>query len=120
MLSRTARPTATAKRDAPGSLTTEERRHLLAWVEAARAHGIDAAEDLRMRPWPEPVSADVIGVFRIGEDLAAWLVVGQQGVWTVVDVADGRVLTTQPALAAALASICPPQVAASAVGSGVG
>lgn len=119
MLSRTAHPAAT-RPDIAAGLTTEERRHLLAWVEGARARGIDAAEDLRMRPWPEPVPAEVIGVFRTGEDLAAWLVVGQQGVWTVVDVAGSRVLTTEPSLDQALACICPPQPAQAVTGNGMG
>ena len=119
MLSRTARPTAASRPDTAAGLTTEERRQLLAWLEAARARGIDAAEDLRMRPWPEPVPAEVIGVFRAGEGLAAWLVVGQQGVWTVVDVADSKVLTTEPSLAQALACICPPEAAQAALGDGM-
>jgi hypothetical protein len=81
---------------------------LLAWLDKARVGGIDATEDLRMRPWPMPVTAQVIGVYRSGLTMATWLVVGQNGLWTVVSVAEGTVLATRPTLAAALAIIHSP------------
>ncbi len=102
MLSRTSDPPAA--RTAPG-LTAEERRHLLTWLDSARDNGIDATEDLRMRPWPVPIVADVIGIFRAGEGMASWLLVGQNGLWTVVAVGDGEVLATHPSLREALAEI---------------
>ncbi len=95
---------------APGSLglSVDDRRHLLAWLDKARVGGIDATEDLRMRPWPMPVTAQVIGVFRTGMTMATWLVVGQNDLWTVVSVAESTVLATRPSLAAALAIIHSP------------
>jgi hypothetical protein len=102
MLSRTSVPPAA--RTASG-LTAEERRHLLSWLDSARESGIDATEDLRMRPWPVPIVAAVIGVFRAGEGMASWLVIGQNGLWTVVAVDDGEVLATHPSLREALAEI---------------
>ena len=89
-------------------LSVEDRRHLLSWLDGARASGIDATEDLRMRPWPMPVTAHVIGVFRSGMTMATWLVVGQNDLWTVVSVAEGTILATRPTLAAALAVIHTP------------
>ena len=86
-------------------LTVEERRHLMVWTDSARESGIDATEDLRLRPWPLPVSAAVIGVFRTGEGMASWLVVGQNGLWTVVSVREGNVMATRPTLADALTVI---------------
>ncbi|HEX3990801.1 MAG TPA: hypothetical protein VHX39_06485 [Acetobacteraceae bacterium] len=80
----------------------------MSWLDTARADGIDATEDLRLRPWPMPVTAQVIGVFRTGMTMATWLVVGQNGLWTVVSVAEGTVLATRPTLAAALAVIHSP------------
>jgi hypothetical protein len=108
MLSETSEPPATDPSPKSPGLTVEERRYLLAWTNAARAHGIDAAEDLRLRPWPVPIMADVIGVFRAGEGMASWLVVGQNGLWTVVSVAESEVLATMPTLAEALAIIHAP------------
>jgi hypothetical protein len=58
-----------------------------------------------MRPWPVPIVADLIGVFRQGEATASWLMVAQDGLWTVVSVAEGRVLATRPTLAEALVVI---------------
>jgi len=99
-------PAALASPKVPG-LTSEERRHLLRWLEAARDSGIDATEDLRMRPWPVPISASIIGVFRAGDAMASWLVIGQNGLWTVVSVSKGGVLATLPSLPEALAVIRP-------------
>ncbi len=54
-------------RTAPSTgLTVDERRYLMAWIESARASGIDATEDLRLRPWLVPISASVIGVVSRG------------------------------------------------------
>jgi hypothetical protein len=113
MLTQTSAPradTPPSGSSGPGSfgLSVEDRRHLLAWLDAARDSGIDATEDLRLRPWPMPVTAQVIGVFRAGMTMATWLVVGQNGLWTVVSVSEGTVLATRPTLAAALAIIHSP------------
>jgi hypothetical protein len=99
-------PEAAIPADAPG-LTAEDRRHLLAWTNAARESGIDVTEDLGLRPWPVPVTAAVIGVFRTREDFASWLVVGQCGLWTVVSVADSAILATSQTLVDALTAIHP-------------
>jgi hypothetical protein len=109
--------TASSGSSGPASLelSVEDRRHLLSWLDTARANGIDATEDLRMRPWPKEVTAQVIGVFRTGMTMATWLVVGQNDLWTVVSVAESTVLATRPTLAAALAVIhSPPTTEASA------
>jgi hypothetical protein len=89
---------------APG-LTFEERLHLLSWIDAARGTGIDAIEDLRMRPWPVPMTGNVIGIFRAGEPTAAWVLVGQNGLWAVVSIAEGAVSAIRPSLAEALATV---------------
>jgi hypothetical protein len=113
MLTQTPAPRAATQpsgSSGPASLglSVDDRRHLLAWLDAARVSGIDATEDLRMRPWPMPVTAQVIGVYRSGLTMATWLVVGQNGLWTVVSVSEGTVLATRPTLAAALAIIHTP------------
>jgi hypothetical protein len=107
MLSQTSQPRPDDTQPGSPGLSVEERRQLLAWIDAASASGIDATEDLRLRPWPVQIMANVIGVFREGEGMAAWLVVGQNGSWTVVAVAEGRVLATEASLAAALSIIHP-------------
>lgn len=98
----------TSTSQSPG-LSVDERRTLLAWVEAAREIGIDATEDLRLRPWPLPVAANVIGVFRADEGMAAWLVVGQGAAWTVVSVREGGILATTSSLTQALDLIYQPR-----------
>jgi len=113
MLTQTPEPrAATQPSGSPGpaslGLSVEDRRHLLAWLDEARISGIDATEDLQLRPWPMPVTAQVIGVYRSGLTMATWLVVGQNGLWTVVSVSEGTVLATRPTLAAALAIIHAP------------
>jgi len=105
MLTHSPDPSDSSTRRQPPGLTVEERRHLLAWAVSARSIGIDATEDLRMRPWPVPVTANVIGVFRADERMASWMVVGQNGAWTVVSVSESSVLTTTPTLAEALTAI---------------
>jgi len=107
MLSELPDPSTSAPASNVQGLTVEERLQLLAWTNAVRPHGIDATEDLRLRPWPVPIAANVIGVFRIGEGMASWLVVGQNGAWTVVSVSEGTVMDTRPTLAGALAMIHP-------------
>jgi hypothetical protein len=117
MLTQTPAPRAAIpSSEGPASfgLSVEDRRHLLAWLDEAREGGIDATEDLRLRPWPMPVTAQVIGVYRSGLTMATWLVVGQNGLWTVVSVAEGTVLATRPTLAAALAVIHSPPAPAPA------
>jgi hypothetical protein len=106
---RAATPSSGSPGPASSGLSVEDRRHLLAWLDEARVSGIDATEDLRLRPWPMPVTAQVIGVYRSGLTMPTWLVVGQNGLWTVVSVAEGTVLATRPTLAAALAIIHTPR-----------
>lgn len=106
---RAANPSSGSPAPASSGLSVEDRRHLLAWLDEARMSGIDATEDLRLRPWPMPITAQVIGVYRSGLTMATWLVVGQNGLWTVVSVAEGTVLATRPTLAAALAIIHSPR-----------
>lgn len=96
--------TEAAKPTTPG-LTFEERLDLLSWIEGARGSGIDAIEDLGLRPWPAPIRGNVIGIFRAGEKNATWVLVGQNGLWAVVAVASGTVSAIRLSLAEALASV---------------
>ena len=105
MVTQNSVPPPTALTPDAHGLTVQERRQLLLWMEDARDYEIDAAEDLRLRPWPVPVTASVIGVFRSGQELASWFIVGQNGLWTVVAVTEGRVLATRPSLLEALTMI---------------
>ncbi len=88
-------------------LNADERRHLREWQASARAMGIDAVEDLTLRPWPCRVAGTVIGVFTAGSKAARWLVVGQESAWAVAYCAEGEVSRTLNALAEALALIYP-------------
>ncbi len=90
-------------------LSLDERRHLREWQVSARTMGIDAVEDLTLRPWPCPVAGTVIGVFNAGSKAAQWLVVGQDGAWAVACCAEGEVSRTLNSLAEALAVIYPGQ-----------
>ena len=90
-----------------GGLTVAQRRYLLGWNEAARATGIDAVEDLALRPWPDCDADSIIGVFRSGHLLASWLIVGHGGTWAVAHCSDGTVSSSVPTLADALHLVCP-------------
>jgi hypothetical protein len=100
-----------AQRPSPGQafgrLTVAQWRYLLGWSEAAQATGIDAVEDLALRPWPECDAATIIGVFQSNHLLASWLVVGHGGMWAVACCSDGTVSRSVPTLADALDLICP-------------
>jgi hypothetical protein len=89
------------------ALTVAQRRYLLGWSEAAYATGIDAVEDLALRPWPECDAETIIGVFRSGHLLASWLIVGHGGTWAVACCSDGTVSDSVPTLADALHLVCP-------------
>jgi hypothetical protein len=77
------------------------------WWKQALPAGIDMIEDLMARPWPRPVADAIIGVFRSGEELAAWMVIGRDGAWVVASCTDGKVSRTFASLAAALSHIHP-------------
>jgi hypothetical protein len=64
-------------------------------------------EDLRARPWPRPVADTVIGIFRFGEEMAAWMVIGQDGAWVAANCSDGMVSRQFDSLAGALSQIHP-------------
>jgi hypothetical protein len=87
------------------ALSSDERRHLREWQAAARAIGVDAVEDLTLRPWPCTVASVVIGVFSAGSKSANWLVVGEDDAWAVAYCGEGEVSPTQESLAEALALI---------------
>lgn len=97
----------TSMHQAFGTLTPSERRYLMGWRDAVKAAGIDAVEDLGFRPWPQPGADTIIGVFRSGHLLAAWLIVGRGGTWAAACCAEGAVSGSLPSLADALAFICP-------------
>ncbi len=88
-------------------LSPDERRHLREWQSSARVIGIDAVEDLTLRPWPCPISGTVIGVFRAEAKAAQWLVISHNGTWAVASFAAGEVSRTLNSLAEALAVIYP-------------
>ena len=77
------------------------------WQATARAIGVDAVEDLTLRPWPCPVAGTVIGVFRSGSEAAPWLVIGHNGAWAVASCVENEVSQTLNSLAEALAVIYP-------------
>ncbi|HTI82401.1 MAG TPA: hypothetical protein VL614_18270 [Acetobacteraceae bacterium] len=89
------------------ALTPDERVYLQCWWKQASSAGIETIEDLMTRPWPRPVAETIIGVFRTGEDLATWMVIGQDGAWVVASCSDGTVSGASDTLAAALARIHP-------------
>jgi hypothetical protein len=88
-------------------LTPEEQVYLQTWWKQAAPAGIDTVEDLMARPWPRPVADAIIGVFRSGEELATWMVIGRSGAWVVASCSDGKVSTPVDTLAAALSQIHP-------------
>lgn len=76
----------------PQALDPADRMILLDWV-ARRAGGGEAITiaDLSARPWRTSGACAIIGVFESGKAAASWLVVGQDGVWTLARCADGWV-----------------------------
>jgi hypothetical protein len=87
----------------PLELSDDERELLASWAEHARSAGIEAVENLRERPWPLSADeANILGVFRQGERLAAWLVVGRTGSWAVASCLRGDVMGSAATLAEAL------------------
>jgi len=89
------------------ALTPDERDALQSWWKQASTAGIETIEDLLTRPWPRPVAEAIIGVFRTGQELATWMVIGRDGSWVVACCSDGTVSSTFDTLAAALAQIHP-------------
>jgi|SRR5271166_407686 len=89
------------------ALSATERAYLLDWRQAAQDIGIDAVDDMMLRPWPCPVADVIIGVFRAGDDRAAWLVIGHNGAWAVACCADGTVSPSVETLVEALSLIRP-------------
>lgn len=85
-----------------GGLSPVERHTLSSWVAAARRGGIDTAQDLGARDWPDHGAQTVIGVFKPEHLLASWLVVGRDGDWAVASCGDGMVSARQSSLADAL------------------
>jgi hypothetical protein len=93
-------------------LSPKERVYLREWQAASRAIGIDAVEDLTLRPWPCTVAGTVIGVFSVGSKSANWLVVGEDGAWAAAYCEKREVSRTLESLAEALALIYPGVAAA--------
>jgi hypothetical protein len=87
------------------ALQSEERSYLLEWQTRVRAIGIDAVQDLAPRPWPCPIADTVIGIYKLGDELASWLVVGHAGWWAVSRRDDGSVSQSLGSLADALALV---------------
>ena len=87
------------------ALHAEERSCLLDWQSQARAIGIDAVQDLAPRRWPCPIADTIIGVYKLGDELASWLVVGHAGWWAVSCCDDGTVSQSLGSLADALALV---------------
>ena len=89
------------------ALSATEKAYLFDWRQEAQEAGIDAVDDMMGRPWPCPVADVIIGVFKAGEDRAAWLVIGYNGLWAVASCIDGAVSRSVKTLAEALALIHP-------------
>jgi hypothetical protein len=87
------------------ALSPDDRAYLMNWSRAARLSGIDAVEDMMGRRWPCPVADVIIGVFRFGEELASWLVIGQDGEWVVACCAAGTVSGKFDSLATVLSRL---------------
>jgi hypothetical protein len=87
------------------ALQPDERTCLLDWQTRAGAIGIDAVQDLRQRPWPCPIADTILGIYRHGDELASWLVVGHAGQWVVSCCNDGAVSRSLESLADALTLI---------------
>lgn len=98
-------------------LSSAERRQLREWQSKAKASGIDAIEDLTLRPWPCPVAETVIGVFQTGSAAARWLVIGDKGAWAVACCDEGKVSRTFDSLAEALTVIYPGEAGCGSTGS---
>jgi hypothetical protein len=91
-------------------LSAADRTYLRDWRHAAQDIGIDAVDDMMLRPWPCPVADVIIGVFRAGEERAAWLVIGHNDSWAVACCADGKVSHSVQTLAEALSLIHPLEI----------
>lgn len=89
------------------ALSATEKAYLFDWRQEAQEVGIEAVDDMIGRPWPCPVADVIIGVFKAGEDSAAWLVIGYNGLWAVASCIDGAVSRSVKTLAEALALIHP-------------
>lgn len=89
------------------ALTPEERVYLQTWRKLALPAGIDMVEDLMARPWPCAVADSILGIFRFGEDTAAWMVIGQDGTWVVARCDNGTISQQYGTLAEALSQIYP-------------
>lgn len=95
----------------PSGLTPVERGVLDRWIAAAREGGIEAADDLGVRPWPGHGTETIIGVFKSGHLLASWLLVGRAGAWAVASCGDGAVSPRLGSLADALELVYPREAA---------
>lgn len=94
----------------PGSrfsqLRPEDRIALCTWLDAVRGFGIDDVQDLSGRSWGEFRADYVIGVFKSGEIVASWLIVGHRNAWAVASWPDGAV-SAYATISAALGSLYP-------------
>jgi len=86
-------------------LSIEEREQLAAWSVTARARGIEAVEDLGDRPWPVPMEAVILGIYRNGDRYASWLIVGRSGDWALASCVDGAVISAGTALTDVLGAV---------------
>jgi len=87
------------------ALTSDERVYLQKWWKLALPVGIDMIEDLMARPWPRPIADTIIGIFRRGEEMAAWMIIGQDGAWVVACCSEGTVTRQFDSLAEALSQV---------------
>jgi hypothetical protein len=87
------------------ALRADERAYLLDWQIGAHGLGIDAVEDLVSRPWPCPIAETIIGIYKLGDELASWLVIGHAGGWAVSCCNDGTVSRSLASLVDALSLV---------------
>jgi hypothetical protein len=89
-------------------LTEEERLHLARWLDGARSAGIDEVQDLSRRErltTGMPDELRIIGVYRTGQSLASWVVIGHGGGWVVAACTRGTVSRVCDSFAESLALI---------------
>lgn len=84
---------------------------LATWLRRMRPAGIDAAIDLSARRWDVPGALTVIGVFRLREARARWLLVSHEQGWLLLRPDNGFAATAPRALKDVLTFIaaCPDQ-----------
>ena len=84
-------------------LSAEERQSLMAWRLMAAERGLGPVIDMTERNWKLPDARTILGIFQLGQDRAACLVVQEQTGWSLIDCEKetivGGILSLKDALA---------------------